>query len=144
MQSWATFICITKQPCLLMKYFSRTTIQIWCDSLVCLALRPTSKTPSMNILLMVIHWRLRLTKVMHPYDERRVFASPFDDFDATFKLRQREADEFYTALQPVHLDEDQRRVHRQALAGMLWNKQFYHYIVEQWLQGDQAQPQPPH
>ncbi len=87
--------------------------------------------------------RLRLTKVMHPYDERRVFATPFTDFDSTFRLRQREADEFYAALQPVHLDEDQRRVHRQALAGMLWNKQFYHYIVEQWLQGDQAQPQPP-
>src|SRR5260221_9365123 len=36
-----------------------------------------------------------------------------------------------------------RRVQRQALAGMLWNKQFYHYIVEQWLQGDPAQPLPP-
>src|SRR5207244_3184014 len=88
-------------------------------------------------------WRLRLTKVMHPSDERRVFASPFVDFDTTFKMRQREADEFYTALQPVHLDEDQRRVHRQALAGMLWNKQFYHFIVEKWLQGDPAQPPPP-
>jgi len=88
-------------------------------------------------------WRLRLTKVTNPYDERRVIASPFADFDSTFRLRQREADEYYSALQPVHLDEDQRRIHRQALAGLLWNKQFYHYIVEKWLQGDPAQPQPP-
>jgi hypothetical protein len=88
--------------------------------------------------------RLRLTKVTnHGDDLKTALAFPFDDFDATFKMRQREADEYYTALQPVHLDEDQRRVHRQALAGMLWSKQFYHYIVEQWLQGDLGQPSPP-
>ena len=88
-------------------------------------------------------YRLRLTKVKNPDDERRIFAGPFADFESTFRLRLREADEFYTALQPAHLDEDQRRVHRQALAGMLWNKQFYHFIVEKWLQGDPAQPPPP-
>src|SRR6266704_3076566 len=88
-------------------------------------------------------WRLLLTKVTDTYNERKVFFSPFADFDSSFRLRQREADEFYTALQPVRLDEDQRRVHRQALAGMLWNKQFYHFIVEKWLQGDPAQPPPP-
>ncbi len=87
--------------------------------------------------------RLRLTKVMNHYDELTASAAPFADFDATFKMRQQEADEYYSALQPAHLDEDQRRVHRQALSGMLWNKQFYHYIVEQWLQGDPAQPPPP-
>src|SRR5438552_4328812 len=88
-------------------------------------------------------WRLRLTKVKNPDDEGRNFAGPFVDFESTFRMRLREADEFYTALQPAHLDEDQRRVHRQALAGMLWNKQFYHFIVEKWLQGDPAQPPPP-
>jgi hypothetical protein len=88
--------------------------------------------------------RLRLIKVTSLSDDLTALAAtPFADFEATFKMRQREADEYYTALQPTHLDEDQRRVHRQALAGMLWSKQFYHYIVEQWLQGDQAQPAPP-
>ncbi|MGZ3627942.1 MAG: MGH1-like glycoside hydrolase domain-containing protein, partial [Ktedonobacteraceae bacterium] len=88
-------------------------------------------------------WRLRLTKVKSTDDEEGNFAGPFDNFESTFKLRLQEADEFFTALQPSHLDEDQRRVHRQALAGMLWNKQFYHFIVEKWLQGDPAQPLPP-
>ena len=85
--------------------------------------------------------RLRLSQVTH-HDIHPV-GSPFADFDATFALRKQEADEYYAALQPAHMDEEQRRVHRQALAGMLWSKQFYHYIVEQWLKGDPAQPLPP-
>jgi Glycosyl hydrolase family 63 C-terminal domain len=88
-------------------------------------------------------WRLRLTKVKITDDKGRNFAGPFDDFETMFSLRLQEADEFFTALQPAHLDEDQRRIHRQSLAGMLWNKQFYHFIVEKWLQGDPAQPIPP-
>jgi Glycosyl hydrolase family 63 C-terminal domain len=70
-------------------------------------------------------------------------AKPFTNFDTIVDRRKQEADEYYAALQPANLDEDVRRVQRQALAGMLWNKQFYHYIVEQWLQGDPAQPLPP-
>src|SRR5260370_37235095 len=62
-------------------------------------------------------WRLRLTKVKNPDDEGRNFAGPFADFESIFRLRLREGDEFYTALQPAHLDEDNRRVYRQALAG---------------------------
>ncbi len=80
--------------------------------------------------------RLRLTKVQSP-------TSPFADFDEIFDLRKQEADEYYTAIQPADLDEDQRRVQRQALAGMLWSKQFYHYIVDLWLKGDPSQPTPP-
>jgi hypothetical protein len=70
-------------------------------------------------------------------------SSPFADFDVLFELRRQEADEYYRAIQPADLDEDQRRVQRQALAGMLWSKQFYHYIVDLWLKGDPAQPSPP-
>ena len=44
-----------------------------------------------------------------------------------------EADEFYNRITPSSLNEDQRRVHRQALAGMLWSKQFYFFDLEQWL-----------
>jgi hypothetical protein len=67
----------------------------------------------------------------------------FQDFDEIFAERQREADAYYAALQPTTLNEEEQRVQRQALAGMLWSKQFYHYIVEQWLNGDPAQPAPP-
>jgi mannosylglycerate hydrolase MGH1-like protein len=67
----------------------------------------------------------------------------FADFDALFAQRQSEAEAFYDALQPVGLDDDARVIQRQAFAGMLWSKQFYHYDVEQWLDGDPAQPPPP-
>ncbi len=61
---------------------------------------------------------------------------PFDDFDEVFAARKRDADEFYAAVIPADLDEDRRLVERQAYAGLLWSKQFYHYSVELWLDGD--------
>ncbi len=68
---------------------------------------------------------------------------PFADFDAIFAQRIEEADAFYEAIQRPDLSEDERSVQRQALAGLLWTKQFYHYSVELWLEGDPAQPPPP-
>ena len=70
-------------------------------------------------------------------------AAGFDEFDAIFERRRAEADEFFAALQRDIDDPDTRRVHRQALAGMMWTKQFYHYDVPQWLDGDPLQPPPP-
>jgi hypothetical protein len=72
-------------------------------------------------------------------------ASPdaFADFDALFVTRIAEADAFYGRLQAGIADEDARRVQRQALAGMIWSKQFYYYDVPEWLRGDPAQPPPP-
>jgi mannosylglycerate hydrolase MGH1-like protein/glycosyl hydrolase family 63 len=67
----------------------------------------------------------------------------FDGFDKTFALRQREADDFYATVVPQDLSPDARSVMRQSLAGMLWSKQFYHYVVRDWLQGDPACPPPP-
>jgi len=65
------------------------------------------------------------------------------DFDELLARRRREADEFYAPLQPGALGVEEQRVMRQALAGMLWNKQFYHYVVRDWIDGDPAQPPPP-
>jgi hypothetical protein len=65
------------------------------------------------------------------------------DFEATFDNRIREADEFYKEVATPDLSEDARSVQRQAFAGMLWSKQFYHYDVSRWLQGDPAGPEPP-
>jgi hypothetical protein len=64
-------------------------------------------------------------------------------FNRTFATRQREADEFYAAVSPEGLSEDARNVMRQALAGMMWSKQFYHYDVNRWLRGDPLEPPPP-
>jgi hypothetical protein len=69
---------------------------------------------------------------------------PLSEFDTTFAARSREADEFYAALLPPEAGADLAMVHRQAMAGMLWSKQFYHYVVERWLTGDRGQPPPPH
>jgi Mannosylglycerate hydrolase MGH1-like glycoside hydrolase domain len=68
---------------------------------------------------------------------------PFGAFDQIFQSRQQEADAFYADLQSEMPDADARGVHRQALAGMVWGKQFYHYDVPRWLNGDPAQPPPP-
>jgi Glycosyl hydrolase family 63 C-terminal domain len=69
--------------------------------------------------------------------------SPFQDFAAIVVARQQEADEFYHRITPFPLSEDMQSVQRQAFAGMLWCKQYYHYIVEDWLKGDPTAPQPP-
>jgi len=67
----------------------------------------------------------------------------FAAFNKTFALRQREADEFYATVIPQDLSADARNVMRQGFAGMLWSKQFYHYVIKDWLQGDSDNPSPP-
>ena len=69
--------------------------------------------------------------------------SPFEDFDDIFTERITDADEFYAPLASEELSDDARMVQRQAFAGMLWSKQFYHYVVRDWLIGDPAMPKPP-
>jgi hypothetical protein len=65
------------------------------------------------------------------------------EFDEVFASRQEEADEFYSTVIALSHSADARNVMRQAFAGLLWSKQFYHYIVSDWLQGDPAGPEPP-
>ncbi|MBD8236714.1 MULTISPECIES: glucosidase [Pseudomonas] len=60
-----------------------------------------------------------------------------------FEQRRQETDDFYAALQHGIADADARNVQRQALAGLLWSKQLYYFDVNQWLDGDPAQPAPP-
>lgn len=67
----------------------------------------------------------------------------FDGFDALVDQRRSEADQFYAGIQAGIADADARLVQRQALAGMLWCKQFYGYDVWRWLEGDPNQPSPP-
>jgi hypothetical protein len=70
--------------------------------------------------------------------------TPFGEvFDSVFIERISEADDFYSTVIPEDLPPDGRNVMRQALSGMLWSKQFYHYVVRDWLLGDPAYPPPP-
>jgi hypothetical protein len=64
----------------------------------------------------------------------------FGGFEQTFADRIADADEFYQRITPHALSEDERRVHRQALAGMLWSKQFYYFDLEQWLREHHSHP----
>jgi len=101
--------------------------------------------------------RLRLAKIDNPLAagaatsvgaparprELASSAEMFRDFDSIFDRRIAEANDFYTEVAPAGLTEEHCAIQRQAFAGLLWNKQFYHYIVEQWLDGDPNQPPPP-
>jgi hypothetical protein len=84
--------------------------------------------------------RLRFTDDAYSSGTRRDFT---EDFDRILSARRSEADEFYSKVIPAVLSEDARAVMRQSLAGLLWSKQFYHYVVKDWLDGDPAQPAPP-
>ncbi|MGV3608523.1 MAG: MGH1-like glycoside hydrolase domain-containing protein [Planctomycetaceae bacterium] len=66
-----------------------------------------------------------------------------DEFNQVLALRKAEADEFYAELLPEGYTPEELRIARQAHAGMLFNKQFYHYVVEDWLNGDPESPPPP-
>ncbi|MHB8459555.1 MAG: MGH1-like glycoside hydrolase domain-containing protein [Candidatus Limnocylindrales bacterium] len=70
-------------------------------------------------------------------------ADPFARIDDLLDLRRREADAFYAPLGGSAMTADERQVQRQAFAGLLWSKQWYHYDVGRWLDGDPGQPPPP-
>jgi hypothetical protein len=65
------------------------------------------------------------------------------EFEQTFERRRLEADAFFERRLPERASEEERRVVRQGYAGLLWSKQFYHYVVKDWLEGDPAQPPAP-
>jgi hypothetical protein len=71
-------------------------------------------------------------------------ATPFDaTFESTFEERIADAERFYANLNPFPATDEVRGIQRTAYAGMLWSKQFYNYVVRDWLQGDPLQPPPP-
>lgn len=82
-----------------------------------------------------IEVQLRLTKADS--------AKPFNDFAKIMQKRRAEADAFYADLQQDLTDADDKLIQRQALAGMIWSKQFYYYDVPRWLEGDPTMPSPP-
>ena len=79
---------------------------------------------------------LRLSKVIQ--------TQPFDaQFDQVFTARKGEADRFFAPLAPTNATPELMQIQRQALAGMLWGKQYYHYDIPHWLRGDPGHPAPP-
>jgi hypothetical protein len=82
--------------------------------------------------------RLRLTDI----DFSGIAQATFEGFDRLFALRKDEADDFYRTVIPDDLCADAQNVMRQGFAGMLWSKQFYHYVIKNWLEGDPGHPPP--
>jgi hypothetical protein len=80
--------------------------------------------------------RLRLTQAAE------IRPQPFDGFDAVFDRRIAEADHYHRTARDAPMTDEERRIVRQADAGLVWSRQFYHYIVEHWLEGDPGQPAP--
>ena len=86
--------------------------------------------------------RLRLTYVA-PFELEHLYPAgdPFGlSFEENLAQRQREADEFYKAITPQATSEDEAHVMRQALAGMLWGKQYYYFDLNRWLDEHEAHP----
>jgi hypothetical protein len=85
----------------------------------------------------------KVTVCLRLFAQEAAPASAFSpEFDRLFEERIREADEFYASRIATRLPEANRVV-RQAYAGLLWTKQFFHYVVNDWIEGDPAQPPPP-
>jgi Glycosyl hydrolase family 63 C-terminal domain len=79
---------------------------------------------------------------LHSVQESNGF-SGFENFEEDFALRANECEEFYQEIIPAEVTPEERIICRQGYAGLLWTKQFYHYIVQDWLQGDSNGPPQP-
>jgi hypothetical protein len=90
------------------------------------------------------HYVLQVPAGGHKSVRLRLMANPsgeaFSSFDNIFDSCLADANEFYDRITPQSLSEDERRVHRQALAGMLWSKQFYYFDLDKWLEEHDAHP----
>jgi hypothetical protein len=75
--------------------------------------------------------------------KEKLNGEPFVDFDSILKKRIEETNEFYDIVHGNNKNEDYRNIQRQALAGLLWSKQYYNYTIEDWLKGDSTMPPPP-
>jgi hypothetical protein len=106
--------------------------------------------PSATGTKAALHYLLRIPAGARQTLQLRLFAdseAPAErfgqSFDQTFAERIDEADEFFAARLDAHLTDEERRISRQAYAGLLWSKQFYHYDLRTWLEGDPPNPPPP-
>ena len=81
--------------------------------------------------------------VLHLRLSNKSLSSPLAEVDAIIAARKEEADEFYKSIHPPQASDEEKMIQRQALAGMIWSKQFYNFDVDQWLKGDSASPPPP-
>jgi hypothetical protein len=105
-----------------------------------------SVNPSLSGTKAALRYHLELAPGTSARIRLRFGDEPLDlgsSFDAVLAQRKAEADEYFASVAPADVTPDEATVLRQAAAGMIWCKQFYHYDVQTWLDGDPAQPPPP-
>jgi hypothetical protein len=106
--------------------------------------RPDAVNPSKTGTKCAAHHKLEVpargSKVVRLRLSAKPPADPFGSFDKIFSTRVSDADEFYSRIVPPSLNEDERRVYRQAIAGMLWTKQYYYFDLDRWLEEHEAHP----
>ncbi|MBV9358754.1 MAG: glucosidase, partial [Chloroflexi bacterium] len=110
--------------------------------------QPSAVNPAMCGTKAAAHYRLSVasgaTETILLRLSNRNLAQPFADAREVLAARRDDADAFYgSQFGAEQMGDDERRVQRQAFAGLLWSKQFYYYEVEEWLDGDPAGPTPP-
>ena len=101
---------------------------------------PAGQEVSIRLRLTDKDFSLKATKSTKKSDSKN---RAFVDFDSVFDARIKETDEFYADIVPADMSDDAKSVQRQAFAGMLWSKQYYHFVIRDWLNGDPAMPKPP-
>lgn len=106
-----------------------------------------SSTSGTKVALVTRHSIPAGGKVMIRYrlchGQKSFSRSAFADFHPILLSRRDEADRFYEVLQAGIDKQEHQQIHRQALAGMIWTKQFYHYDIRTWVEGDPGRPKPP-
>lgn len=105
------------------------------------AINPAKKgTKGAGIFTLTIPARSKKTVKVRFTDE--ALEKPFENFDEIMHMRETESDEFFAQKQENIPDADDRRIQRQAWAGMMWSKQFYYYNIKNWLYGDPGRTKP--
>lgn len=91
------------------------------------------------------HTRARLTSavVRFRFTKKDMTFLDEEEFDDIIEKRREEADEFYYRISPMPMTDDLRNIQRQAFSGMMWTKQHYHFVWDQWANGDPSMPPPP-
>ncbi|MGD2170360.1 MAG: glucosidase [Chlamydiota bacterium] len=104
--------------------------------------------PQMSGTKAALHYRLEIPshgkkELYLRLTQEKNSSSPFQQFEKILEKRKEEADLFYEKHIPKSITPDQKDIQRQAFAGLLWSKQFYHYVIEEWLEGDKEHPKRP-
>lgn len=104
---------------------------------------PAKKGTKASFHYKEVHIPAKKSKVIRLRLSPKLSKAPLEEVDAVVAMRKKEADDYYDALQPKKMTPEEKKIQRQAFAGLLWSTQFYFYDVKAWLRGDDPTFPPP-